>query len=457
VALGGALLACLAVAAARAQAPAQVERMRASHAEPATAQREADLSALQRAIAVLPQQSLRQRGTPDAPALSTTAPPEVAGKPSAQPAPALPPGLEEDLIVGAAAPNAGLPALKRGELRQIQLNPQTERLAERMLDAQLRASGVRVGGSAIDLETFPNLMLQLDTQQRELTLKPYALSASPLTYRPESRTFVGTVRVGVSDVIDPSVGRALSVPLVFEMAESDIAQPAQVQLTRTSPPNGEFRISVAQPEQPHSVRVLHAFDPTGVELKLRVKPTLFVRADRQQVQGYGLETTRIQVIGYGMPQGRPVKVDLSTDGSVYFAQSTLTLDADGRASTQLRTDRTGPLAVSAAAPGFDSVPTTLHVTWPWRPLIVSLAGALLGGLLRLLPGANRGTNRRWWLALAVAMGAGVLVFLLAAIGVNLLPLAFPEQAGYAFVFVVSALGAWLGVHVLPKLPGQAGG
>lgn len=354
-------------------------------------------------------------------------------------------GISDDAPADADAP------LRAGDLQRILLQPEDEAMLDRRLRADARINpGIDPASQArFQLFTFPDVFSQLDTQSRKVDLKPYILGGW-LVYQPSSRKFVGKLHVGVRDLVDRMAMRDLSVPMLFQVLDEDVAAPVSQQIKRTSPPTLPITIAVAQPDEPFFVQVASSFDPEGIQVPMKIKPTLMIETDRKILQGFGVETVGVNVWSYGREKPENITISLSSDPSVHFEKTVLKLDAEGRASTRLRSDWPGTVVLRASGRGFDSVPVEITVQWPWQTLLFSLCGGLLGALLRHLPQKRRGTGRQWWVALAVSVGAGLLVFLLMLLGVDLLPLTLKVQVGYAFVFAASALGAWFGVKLLER-------
>lgn len=376
-------------------------------------------------------------------AMPTPAAPDAG---AAAPAPPPPPPAVEATTTPDASPASETAAsqLLKGEVYRVNLQANEERIANNVLASQLGAAG-----QAQAIAPFPGLVRQMDQQEREVNLKPYVLAGHALAWAADAGEFVGDIRIGVADIISQVHGRRLSAPLVFEVVESGIARPAQVEIDRTSPPMATIRISSKAPADPFTLRVVSSFEPAGIPIQLQVEPTLFVSTERRTIQGMGFETTQVHVSSYGADKPQDTVVTLTADPSAYFAQSRLRLDAQGRAETTLRSDSGGSVSLSATAPGFASVPASVQVATPWRTLAFSVAGGLLGGLIRLLPQMRRGKSiRRWWIALLVSVLTGALVFGLMLLGVNVFPVEFAVRVGQVFVFVVSALGAWAGVAAL---------
>ena len=392
---------------------------------------------------------------PDVAVIASPAEDTTTGAGRSPASPGTDPAVAADppVVLSAAVP--ALPRLTKGQLSTVALKPSEETLARQQVVELLRPS---LPAASASLVVFPDLVRQLDQESKAVNLKPYVIVGKVMTYRRDTDSFVGELRVGVVDVLDSLTQRTLSRPLWFEVAESDLATPSSLQIDTAGTRPLAFAIAERRPATPFRVRVSSSFDQQGIVVPLRVKPTLFIETDRGTLQGLGLEKTDVHITSYGLENPEGTTISLSSPDSPHLDASILRLDKEGRASTSLRSDWPGPMSLSANAPGFDSVPVTIAVIWPLQTLVFSIGGGLLGGLIRLLPSASRGTSRRWWLALAVSIGIGLLVFTLAVLGVKVLPVDFEIRAGYVFVFAVSALGAWLGIRALdPLAPKRAAG
>jgi hypothetical protein len=131
--------------------------------------------------------------------------------------------------------------------------------------------------------------------------------------------------------------------------------------------------------------------------------------------------------------------------------------SDGGGVVKLRSAGLGPATVSARAPGWLPVQTTITYRWP----IVFLAAALLGGLLGAFVGLGD-LRRRSRSALVRSATRGILVGVVVSavyfgIGINLLQFQvdvrfFNEIA----VFALAALAAMFGIPALSTLEKRGG-
>jgi len=333
-----------------------------------------------------------------------------------------------------------------GVLYKLQLPREEERQIDDAVREQVKATSP--GAQVVPL---PGVVRLAAKDGSEVHLKPFALPGQPLTYRPGSALFEGSIRVGVADIVDRTEGKPLSAPMTFQVREGQMAEPDSVALDATSPPHKTIVVRTRSPGQSVTVHVVSRFDPEGTAVNLPVDPTLVVRLERAEIQGYGLETTMVHIESYGLakPAGRVVQ--LGSSPSAFFERGEAILSESGTAAVSLRSDAPGPVTITASAPGLAAGSATVVFLWPVQTLVFGLVGGLIGGLLRYLPRGRRATARRFAVGLVVAVLTGFLVFFLYAVGVNVLPVEPKVTVGAVLVLVVAALGAWFGTGLLAKL------
>lgn len=369
--------------------------------------------------------------------LPVPAPPVPAQpRPESVPAPVPVPAPE-----GGAAGSVEHPQILKGELYTRRLSNDEEAVIQRLLVQQLTAES-----SAAPLAMFPDLLTQRDAGDQVVDLKAHVLLGAPLEEDRSTGDFVGSIAVGVSNPLAAPGAPAnrLSVPMTFQVFGEAQVSPAQLSVVETGPPYARFEVRTASPGNGVRLRVTAPSAPEGMEFTLPVRPSLQLRTDRRTLQGYGLETTRLYVWVRGSSERGAVV--LSADPSAHFDQSVLPLGEDGYATTLLRSDAPGPVTIRAEHAGLGATQIEVEFRPPWTTLAFALAGGIVGGTLRL--SRRRQDGRHQLVALGLAMLTGVLVFALAAVGVNVLPLVIPVQVGYLFVGVVSAMGAWFGTRLL---------
>lgn len=425
--------------------PASIARVEAQ--QPAAAARAGVLRRqIERAPAVrVDPRILATRPEPTAPPPAPAPTVAPAAPPVAAPAES-PPAPPEPTPAVPAPESAAIPppGLTRGELYYVPLDAQLE--AESKALVLERIASIQPTSST-NPQTFEGVVRQVAANDLELQLKPFVLVGRPLTYNKATRTFQGSVVVGVADVTGATTQVRLSAPLRFE----DVASAQQVTLEELSPPFGRFDVSTQATGQPVTMRIASNFSREGVEITVPVSPTLFVEVDNDRLRGLGMQHTRVTVRAVG-PAISKVEVSLAAPGA-FLSQDRVQLDSQGLGHAELRSDNSGTVTLRATATGYVAADLPISVEWPWQTLASTCLGGLIGGFLRLAPGIRRGMKgSRFAVGLAVSTLMGLVIFALHVLGVKLLPVDFGFQGGDLFAFASGALAGWLGTALLPAQP-----
>lgn len=374
------------------------------------------------------------------PPVSVTTPPTTPATTLPESPPLMPAGTSTPPALPVAPPES----LARGRLYYVQLDARQEAEAQGLVRERV---AMIEPANAAGLKTFEGIVRQVAENDVELQLKPFVVVGRPLSWVAATRSFEGSVVVGVTEVTGSAGPARLSAPLLFEVVES--AQ--RVTLDALSPPFGRFDVSTRATGEPVTLRIASNFSREGVSVTVPVAPTLFVEVDNDRLRGLGMQSTRVTVRAVGST-ATPATVSLSAPGA-FLDQDTIPLDAQGLGHTNLRGDSSGNVVLRATATGYVGAEQPVTVTWPWQTLASTCLGGLIGGFLRLAPGIRRGMRGgRFALGLAVAALTGLVVFALQVLGVKLLPVAFGFQSGDLFAFASGALGGWLGTILLPAPP-----
>jgi hypothetical protein len=120
----------------------------------------------------------------------------------------------------------------------------------------------------------------------------------------------------------------------------------------------------------------------------------------------------------------------------------VTLGEDGSASAQIRSDGTGSADVKASGPPFESAATTVEFNRPWRFLVATFLGAVLGWIVKT------GARARSMRSIVVALASAAILSAAYAIGIRWLQWAPEAGVGEALGFFVGAMGAYFGMRVL---------
>jgi hypothetical protein len=293
--------------------------------------------------------------------------------------------------------------------------------------------------------TLPGLVQITEAGGNALQLKPFILVSQPLQREPNGQ-FAGELLIGVSEVAATNEARDLPTPLMFQIAGTTKSDPERVVLDTTSPPFRRVKVWLnAAQGAAARLLVLSLLDKGGTPIEVPVAPALDVDTASASIEGWGLETTKVEVSISNQSNAANRRVTLHVAPSGYLDRSVLKLDQDGAAEAELRSDGVGTAVIRATSSGF--APASARVTYrlPVRTLGASMAGGLLGSLVSFMVGPRRRKPR--WVPVVGAALFGVLVFALYVVGINLLPLQPKVTVGAAFVFAVSALAGWLGPRI----------
>lgn len=335
-------------------------------------------------------------------------------------------------------PPARSPQIEAGKLYYAPLPPSAEQTIAKQFTRQFQS----LGKSAV---LFSGVWKQLAKDGSLLALKA-ALIPQPAAPDPATGRFVGSLKVGVYEIPGPAQPKALSFPITFQVLEDGVADPNE----QTVQSSGELKeIKISSPTAADGVKVTVAspFNPEGTPVVLPLAST-FSLSVTKSIEGLGLEAANVSVMTSGLAQPDGRIVQLSVDGPAKAEDEQLRLDKDGRASTKLRSVGTGSADVTANLTGFRAAQARVNLKVPFLTIFASALGGLTGGLIKNLESLRRGSSRRFLLRLTVALLVGIVVFGLYAVGVNVLPFKPTVNAGAVLVFVVSAVGAYLGAGIL---------
>ena len=297
---------------------------------------------------------------------------------------------------------------------------------------------------------LPGVVRQVDQTGEELQLKMIALVGKKLVYDATHNMFVGSIWLGVNEIVGGRPPRQLVTPVDFEILNADSATPTEIRVSRTGAPYQQVQLQLAAAEDA-KVNIASNLAPDPFDVPLPLSPALLVRASDDPIEGLGLGSSVVTVtaIGLANAKGKPVIFQRVGDGSIKPQQALL--NENGMASTELRSDGlSGGAQVIAVLPGLAQVSTSVEFSPPYLTMLATLIGSLFGAAIRVGTGKLRGG--RALLAIGVSVLVGVVVFALFAVGVNVLPIKPSVGEGTVLVFAVSALGAFLGASILPGGP-----
>lgn len=279
--------------------------------------------------------------------------------------------------------------------------------------------------------------------QGGLTLKAIAAEDAPLRFNPDRKLFEGRIQVGFVE-LGSNAERPLDGNFAFQIQGPVTSDPQVARVMRTAPPFEVIRVSSNDPGPEVRLTVRSTVNPEGAQLTMKVvRPEVEVRISPPLIQGFGLETADIVVSSKAPQVTRGLRIQLASTGG-RVEPLTVVLDDSGIATARIRSAAVGRATVRAEGPVIASgAQASVGFQTPWRFIGSALLGGLAGGVIR--KGAQwRTGRRRLTLELLVAVLTGAVVFGLFALGVNVVGFNLPSQGGEVLVFVVSALGAFIG-------------
>ena len=341
-----------------------------------------------------------------------------------------------------------MPALKPGQVRIKALPRQIDDASRQLIFQPLRDQDT-VTSAGEPPVLFRGAAEMLSAEAGELTLRALALADRALRYNPRRQVFEGSLGVGVVEIEPSGKSLTLSAPVAFEVL-GIVAEPKRVNVDKTAPPFETIAIEVKNPGERVDVRVWSVLDPGGeVILPMPVqKPKLSVTITPKAIQGWGLEKARVLVQATNIGGGRVGLQVASTVGEL--DSNTLHFDSDATGIAVLRSASTGTATVTVSGSPFEPVSENVEFVLPLRYMLAALIGGLAGGFLRLA--RKRAGIKSVVRSLLVGVIAGVIVFGLFVLGVNVTGFGLPAQAGEVLVFVVTALGAFGGARLLVPGP-----
>lgn len=273
------------------------------------------------------------------------------------------------------------------------------------------------------------------------------LLLNDLRYQEATHRFEARVAVALSNPDSPQERLRLEQPLALLVsANADEVEPAKVEINGLGDPQ-IVRIATASPASPFYVSA-GTIGSSGDKIEIPVERLpLTVEAAQQQIEGWGLARTTLQVSVPGQIQAGTHAISLSTTRGEIVPTPVL-LDATGHGSAQLRSDGTGTASITAAGEPYAQAMTTVRFQTPINFLIAAGIGALVGWIAR--------TRARRFAAgsLLMAVASSAILTAAYAIGLNWMRWAPQAGAGEALTFFVAAMGAYLGLRALTRVTAE---
>jgi hypothetical protein len=278
-------------------------------------------------------------------------------------------------------------------------------------------------------------------ESKAVSFEAVVMVLTDLRYQAKTRRFESRIAVGLRNPELPDDRSKLGDPLkVLISANADAVTPAQLEIQRLGDPQ-VVEIAASSPQVPFMVSAQTLLDK-GDSIEIPVERShLAVQAARTAIEGLGLGKTTLQIEVPGLHDGPAHVVSLSTTRGE-IVPTPVPLDAEGRATVELRSDGTGVAHIRVEGDPF--LPATADVLFdvPRNFIIAMLLGALAGWIARMRShGLSIGS-------LVMALVCASILSSAYAIGINWLKWAPEATVGEALGFFVAAMGAYTGMRAL---------
>lgn len=265
--------------------------------------------------------------------------------------------------------------------------------------------------------------------------------------------FEGILHIGLLDRDRPGSSRQ-ELPKPIELLvlndQGGIDPSGNLSFSHTNLPFEKVTAYVLAPQEPVEIRIRTSFDPNNpVSMGLPVfRPQIKLSLSRRSLKGWGLEKADVNILveGFTHPEGKVVFLE-STRGVPDPAR--LTLDDNGTASTGIRSMGRGTAEITASMANAESAQARIAFIQPWIFFIVAMCGGLVGSVIKLLQDkilkAGEIVKR-----LLIGIFIAIVVAVAFTVGINLVGFAPKAKVGEAVIFVLGAIGGWIGNFTLPQ-------
>ena len=297
---------------------------------------------------------------------------------------------------------------------------------------------------------FAGALVTQAADSTEVLLIPTVVVDDPLRFDAATRQFLGSIAVGLVELGVKGPPKPLPTWVTFQTLGAVVANPEEAEVKTTAPPFRRIAIAARAPGDKVELRVFS----TGMDPVVVVMPVERARlqlAAKPRLQGWGLESTEVTIAASDGAASKGQEVVLQPPALGTLTPMTLRLEDNGTATAKLRSESTGSVQIVASSSTLGAPePLSIEFEFPTRFLLSGLVGGLAGSILKR--GGKRAGARRWARDLLLGVLTGAVVLGLFVFGVNVTGFPLPPAGGEVLVFVVAALGAFVGTQLLqPKV------
>lgn len=326
-----------------------------------------------------------------------------------------------------------------------------------------RTASVWVGDAAVKQPAPPGLdvsegvalpfrYISVDPKSGEvMALKPWFDDGGGLRYDSRSGAYVATLRIGLRDTLHATQGRALSPKIRLSVAAAaDSVTPEILEIGETNVFITKARLLTRRIASAMRVTVWPDFSDRGVDLWIPFQPdSVIVRVDHESIDGFGLGEANVTVElspGAAAP-GDSIAVALESTNGTFATGPIVYPKGAGPVVTKLRSSGMGAQVITARAGVLIAGTQRIDFGFPTGLFFGGALGALLGAGMLAMRERNRPESKGIGWLIASGLIAGLLIALIAAVGVAKIP-GFDLPAGGSAL--VSLLAGALGGYVGPK-------
>ena len=292
-------------------------------------------------------------------------------------------------------------------------------------------------------------------ENKEADIIPLFVSKVPVGYDPGEGTWKTSLEVILKEIKDGKFTdeqKQLASPIIYKVYASEVpVDQFEVEFINMDIPVRELKLTPGEVRVPENENntvslVLREMNTdTWVRDERPVDPFIRVTSHKRSIQGYGIETTLIDIELLGVSDFGPVPVSVRAENGFVEPQR-VELSSMAPVQTVSLRSKGAKRDVVTVASDIPSSADEVDYVFPWIFLLFAILGGIIGTLIRMLPKAKKGFRVK-------AFIAGVLTgFIVAlaywAIGLNLLHFNLDfEYFNEGAVLVLSALGGIAGSSV----------
>ena len=298
-----------------------------------------------------------------------------------------------------------------------------------------------------EIKVLPELHVEPDSGQAEPVAYRIAFtSLQPLRYNDSLKKFSAKLAFLLMNESGDNTAHIEPVKIEVNSDEVTFINPGSFEIDHLSIPSSYVELSTDNVNDSASIKIITVSNPSGYITYLKVKPTLELFSNRDNMQGLGIQQIPITVSFSGSKSFDSVSVIFSPEkGTVN--PNPLKMKYNETATAHLRSEGMGKSLLTATANSIKSNPLHFTYTFPWPFLLATILGGLAGSFIK----QNSKSTRKKITSKVILVGI-VTGFIGAAayyvLGINLLGLSFSAAFNEIAVFVISALFAYFGIMII---------